>query len=277
MRTAGHGSTALLADATRAAPPAAPRVVIAVRGLRKTYFGKVEVPVLLGVDLEIRAGEFVAVVGQSGSGKTTLLNVLGALDVPTGGTVVVNGVDIATLGEDALADLRSDEIGFIFQFHYLLDEFTCLENALMPVVIRHGSVSDAQRTRVVELMRRVGLERELDKRPDQMSGGQNQRCAIVRALANEPKIILADEPTGNLDSRAGEEVFALMREMSREHGVAFVMITHDDRLAHVADRILLIEDGRVRELAKSEHRARTAGRLLGVAPAGPVPEDGARA
>jgi ABC-type lipoprotein export system ATPase subunit len=110
-----------------------------------------------------------------------------------------------------------------------------------------------------------------------MSGGQNQRCAIVRALANEPKIILADEPTGNLDSRAGEEVFALMREMSREHGVAFVMITHDDRLAHVADRILLIEDGRVRELAKSEHRARTAGRLLGVAPAGPVPEDGARA
>jgi lipoprotein-releasing system ATP-binding protein len=253
-------------SATDGEPPA--RVVIETRGLRKTYFGKIPVPVLLGVDLQVRAGEFVAVVGQSGSGKTTLLNLLGALDVPTGGTVLINGVDIGRLGEDALADLRSDEVGFIFQYHYLLDEFTCRENALMPIVIRHGRATEAQRARVLALLRRVGLGGELDKRPDEMSGGQNQRCAIVRALANEPLIILADEPTGNLDSRAGEEVFALMREMSRESGVAFVMITHDDRLAHVADRILLIEDGRVRELAKAEHRARTAGRLLGVAPAG---------
>jgi ABC-type lipoprotein export system ATPase subunit len=269
MRPAGRGAASLAPETTRAAAAAQP-VVIEARGLRKTYFGKVAVPVLLGVDLEIRAGEFVAVVGQSGSGKTTLLNVLGALDVPTGGTVVINGVDIATLDEDALADLRSDEIGFIFQFHYLLDEFTCLENALMPIVIRHGRASEAQRARVVELMTRVGLAGELDKRPDEMSGGQNQRCAIVRALANQPRIVLADEPTGNLDSRSGEEVFALMREMSREHDVAFVMITHDDRLAHVADRILLIEEGRVRELAKTEHRARTAGRLLGVGPAAPT-------
>jgi ABC-type lipoprotein export system ATPase subunit len=269
MTLIGDSTAALLPEATRAALPVAPPVVIEARGLRKTYVGKVEVPVLLGVDLEIRAGEFVAVVGQSGSGKTTLLNVLGALDVPTSGTVVVNGVDIATLGEDALADLRSDGIGFIFQFHYLLDEFTCLENALMPIVIRHGRASEGHRARVVELMKRVGLAGELHKRPDEMSGGQNQRCAIVRALANQPKIVLADEPTGNLDSRSGEEVFALMREMSREHDVAFVMITHDDRLAHVADRILLIEDGRVRELPKSEHRARTAGRLLGVGPPAP--------
>jgi ABC-type lipoprotein export system ATPase subunit len=269
MRPIGEGTAALLPKPDRAAPPMSPPVVIEARGLRKTYFGKVEVPVLLGVDLEIRAGEFVAVVGQSGSGKTTLLNMLGALDVPTGGTVLVNGVDIATLGDDALADLRGDEIGFIFQFHYLLDEFTCLENALMPVVIRHGTASEAQRARVLELMKRVGLAGELHKRPDEMSGGQNQRCAIVRALANRPRIVLADEPTGNLDSRSGEEVFALMREMSREHDVAFVMITHDDRLAHVADRILLIEDGGVRELAKAEHRARTAGRLLGVGPDAP--------
>ncbi len=249
-------------------------VVIEARGLQKTYFGKVPLPVLRGVDLRIRAGEFVAVIGQSGSGKTTLLNVLGTLDVPTGGTVTINGVDTATLSEDAQADLRSDEIGFIFQFHYLLDEFTCLENALMPIVIRHGKATAAQRARVVELLDRVGLEAELHKRPDEMSGGENQRCAIVRALANEPRIVLADEPTGNLDSRSGEEVFALMREMNRESGVAFVMITHDDRLAHVADRILLIEDGRIRELAKAEHRARTAGRLLGVGPAGPAPEAG---
>jgi ABC-type lipoprotein export system ATPase subunit len=267
MTSADNGRPALLADAARAALSP---VVIEARGLRKTYFGKVAVPVLLGVDLQIRAGEFVAVVGQSGSGKTTLLNVLGALDVPTGGTVVVNGVDIATLGEDALADLRSAQIGFIFQAHYLLDEFSCLENALMPIVIQRGTATGAERARVEALLRRVGLEGELAKRPDEMSGGQNQRCAIVRALANQPRIVLADEPTGNLDSRSGEQAFALMREMSRESGVAFVMITHDDRLAHVADRILLIEDGRVRELAKTEHRARTAGRLLGVDAAGPV-------
>ena len=242
------------------------RVVIETHDLRKTYGGKVPVAVLHGVDLEIRSGEFVAIVGQSGSGKTTLLNLLGALDTPTGGTVVINGVDIGTLDDDGLADFRSDEIGFVFQFHYLLDEFSCLENVLMPIVIRYGSVTDLQRGRVAGLLRRVGLEGELHKRPGEMSGGQNQRCAIVRALANEPKIILADEPTGNLDSRAGEEVFALMREMSREHGVAFIMITHDDRLAQEADRILLIEDGRIRELAKPQHRARAAGRLLGLAP-----------
>jgi lipoprotein-releasing system ATP-binding protein len=241
-------------------------VVVKTRDLRKTYGGKVPVPVLHGVDLEIRSGEFVAIVGQSGSGKTTLLNLLGALDTPTGGSVVINGVDIGALDDDGLADFRSDQIGFVFQFHYLLDEFSCLENVLMPIVIRSGGVTDAQRERVVGLLRRVGLDGELQKRPGEMSGGQNQRCAIVRALANEPRIILADEPTGNLDSRAGEEVFALMREMSREHGVAFVMITHDDRLAQEADRILLIEDGRVRELAKPQHRARTAGRLLGLAP-----------
>ncbi len=247
--------------------------VIETRDLRKTYLGKVPVPVLHGVDLTIRAGEFVAIIGQSGSGKTTLLNLLGALDTPTGGTVVINGVDLATLDEDGLADFRSDEIGFVFQYHYLLDEFSCLENALMPIVIRHGGVTDARHARVVGLLGRVGLEGQLHKRPGEMSGGQNQRCAIVRALANEPKIILADEPTGNLDSRAGEEVFALMREMSREHDVAFVMITHDDRLAHVADRILLIEDGRIRELAKAHHRARSAGRLLGVTSDAPGEEE----
>ena len=242
-------------------PAALPRVVVEARDLRKTYFGRVPVPVLHGVDLQVRAGEFVAVVGQSGSGKSTLLNLLGALDAPTGGTVVINGVDLATLDDDALADLRSDQVGFVFQAHYLLDEFTCLENALMPVLVRHGAVSAAQRARVRGLLERVGLAAEVDKRPDEMSGGQNQRCAVVRALANEPRIVLADEPTGNLDSRSGDEVFALMREMNRESGVAFVMITHDDRLAAVADRILVIEDGRVRELEKAEHRRRTAGRL----------------
>jgi ABC-type lipoprotein export system ATPase subunit len=229
-------------------------IAIETRGLRKTYLGKVPVPVLHGVDLAVRAGEFVALIGQSGSGKSTLLNILGALDVPTGGTVLINGQDLARLDENALADLRSQEIGFIFQEHYLLDEFTCLENALMPVTIHEGDASDAQRQRVVGLLQRVGLGDQLHKHPDEMSGGQNQRCAIVRALANAPRIVLADEPTGNLDSTTGAEVFALMRQMNRESGVAFMMITHDDRLARAADRVLLIEDGLVHEVDETLHR-----------------------
>jgi ABC-type lipoprotein export system ATPase subunit len=233
---------------------AMPLVVIETRGLRKTYFGKVAVPVLHGIDLRICAGEFVAIMGQSGSGKSTLLNILGALDVPTGGTVLINGVDISGLGDDALADLRGAEIGFIFQFHHLLDEYTCVENTLLPLIIRHGEVSDAERAQVIRLLERVGLGHRLHNHPDEMSGGENQRCAIVRALANTPKIVLADEPTGNLDRRSGQEVFALMREMNRDIGVAFVMVTHDDRLAQAADRILLIEDGRIRELGKAEPR-----------------------
>jgi lipoprotein-releasing system ATP-binding protein len=231
-------------------------VVIETRGLRKTYFGKVAVPVLHGIDLRIKAGEFVAIIGQSGSGKSTLLNILGALDVPTSGTVLINGVDISSLDDDALAALRNEGIGFIFQFHHLLDEYTCLENALLPLIIRQGSVGEAEYTRVIRLLERVGLGHRLQNHPDAMSGGENQRCAIVRALANEPQIVLADEPTGNLDSRSSQEVFALMREMNREIGVAFVMVTHDDRLAQAADRILLIEDGRMRELPTAAHRIR---------------------
>jgi lipoprotein-releasing system ATP-binding protein len=236
--------------ATQEGPP----VVIETQGLRKTYFGKVAVPVLHGIDLCIRAGEFVAIMGQSGSGKSTLLNILGALDVPSSGTVLINGIDIGRLDDDALADLRSTGIGFIFQFHHLLDEYTCLENTLLPLIIRYGSVTEAERARVVRLLERVGLGHRLGNHPDAMSGGENQRCAIVRALANAPRIVLADEPTGNLDSQSGQEVFALMREMNRDTGVAFVMVTHDDRLAQAADRILLIEDGRLRELPKGTHR-----------------------
>lgn len=234
-----------------------PPLVVETRGLEKTYFGKVNVHVLHGLDIKIREREFVAIIGQSGSGKSTLLNILGALDVPTGGTVLINGTDISTLDDDELATLRSDEIGFIFQAHYLLNEFTCLENALMPITIRHGEANEEQTNRVLRLLERVGLGDQINKHPDEMSGGQNQRCAIVRSLANSPKIILADEPTGNLDSRSGEEVFAMMREMNRESGVAFVMITHDDRLAQAADRILLIEDGNMIEISKEEHRRKT--------------------
>lgn len=229
------------------------RLVIETRGLEKTYLGKVNIPVLHDINIQIREQEFVAIIGQSGSGKSTLLNILGALDVPTGGTVLVNGIDISTLDEDGLAILRSEEVGFIFQAHFLLNEFTCLENALMPITIRHGEADEEQTSRVLQLLDRVGLSDQINKHPDEMSGGENQRCAIVRSLANSPKIILADEPTGNLDRNSGEEVFGLMREMNREGGVAFVMITHDDRLAQAADRILLIEDGSIIEMSKKEH------------------------
>jgi lipoprotein-releasing system ATP-binding protein len=233
-------------------------VIVETRNLRKTYFGKVSVPVLHGIDMQVRAGEFVAIIGQSGSGKSTLLNILGALDRPTGGEVWIAGVNIATLNDDQLAELRSDTIGFVFQFHYLLDEFTCLENALMPIMIRRGTATRAERDQMIGLLRRVGLGGQLHQTPDTMSGGENQRCAIVRAMANRPRLVLADEPTGNLDSKSTQEVFALMREMNRETGVAFILVTHDDRLARAADRILLIEDGRLRELNLQEHADRTS-------------------
>lgn len=232
------------------------QIVVETRGLKKTYFGKIETPVLHGIDIEVLAGEFVAIIGQSGSGKSTLLNILGALDIPTEGSVLIDGVNISTLTEDGLAALRNRVIGFVFQFHYLLDELSCLENALTPLVIHKGEVSRDEEARVIRLLDRVGLGQQLHKRPDTMSGGQNQRCAIIRALANQPKIVLADEPTGNLDSRSGDEVFKIMREMNRENGVAFIMVTHDDRLAQEADRILMIEDGWVHEVDKREHRMR---------------------
>ncbi len=221
--------------------------VVLAEGLRKSYFGAVETPVLRGVDLVIYPGEFVALLGQSGSGKSTLLNLLGALDRPTAGRVLISGLDLGDLDDDELAMVRGQHLGFVFQSHYLLDEFTCLENALMPVSIRKGAPDAEDVARVRDLLERVGLGHRLRYRTSQLSGGEQQRTAIVRALANKPRLLLADEPTGNLDSRSGAQVFALLREVSRETGVAVLMVTHDDRLAAAADRILRIQDGLVTE------------------------------
>lgn len=237
------------------------RLIVEARNLCKTYSGKVNVPVLKNIDLEVQEGEFIAIIGQSGSGKSTLLNILGCLDRLTGGRLWIDGQEIAALDEDALAELRSARIGFVFQAHFLLDEFTCLENALMPILIRSDSISDEDRERVIGLLRRVGLAGQMDQTPQTMSGGENQRCALVRALANRPRLILADEPTGNLDSRSGQEVFDLLRDMNRETGVAVLMVTHDDRLAEAADRILLIEDGQMREITAQEHVERARSRI----------------
>jgi lipoprotein-releasing system ATP-binding protein len=220
--------------------------VVLAEAVEKTYFGKVDTPVLKGIELQVYEGEFVAVMGQSGSGKSTLLNLLGLLDRTTGGRLTIAGHDVAALEDDELASLRSSVLGFVFQFHNLLDEFSCEENALLPVLIQKGHIPTEDRERVVGLLRRVGLGEVLAKHPDEMSGGQNQRTAIVRALANQPRVVLADEPTGNLDATNGAEVFRLFRELGRETGVAVVMVTHDDRLAAQADRILTIEEGRIR-------------------------------
>ena len=226
--------------------------VVEAIDLRKTYFGKVDTPVLKGINMSVEPGEFVAVMGQSGSGKSTLLNLLGCLDRPTGGALFINGQNPAELEDDELATLRSETVGFVFQFHFLLDEYTCLENALLPIMIRSGSVSRKDRDRVVYLLRRIGLASVLHHTPDAMSGGENQRCAIVRALANAPQLVLADEPTGNLDKRSGEEVFRMFKEMCHETDVSVVMVTHDDRLARQAGRIMMIEDGLMREVTEAE-------------------------
>lgn len=219
-----------------------------VQGLEKSYLmgTPLQVDVLKGISFEVRSGEFVAILGQSGSGKSTLLNILGALDQPTSGLVSIGGVDISLLDSNGLADLRNDKIGFVFQFHHLLTEFTCLENALMPLLIRQGRTTKDQKERVVGLLERVGVGHIMQKRANQISGGQQQRVAIIRALATRPALVLADEPTGNLDSRSSKEVFAMMREMTKEQNVTFMMVTHDERLAVQADRIFRIEDGLVR-------------------------------
>ncbi len=223
--------------------------LVEVIGLKKTYNSGTDkaVEVLHGVDMTALGGQFIAIVGQSGSGKSTLLNILGALDTPTEGSVLIDGIDISSLDSDGLASVRGNKIGFVFQFHHLLDEFSCLENALMPVTIQKGAPSREDTAYAIKLLERVGLGTQLKKRANQMSGGQQQRNAIVRALTNRPRLVLADEPTGNLDARSGAEVFALMREIAAEMGVAFLMVTHDDRLARQADRILRIEDGFLHE------------------------------
>lgn len=222
------------------------RAVVLAKALGKSYLvGQPnELEVLRDVELQVMPGEFLAVIGQSGSGKSTLLNLLGALDTPTRGQLWIAQQEISLMNSDQLADLRSATIGFVFQFHYLLDEFTCLENALMPLLVR-GPILAADKQRVEALMERVGLKDQMGKLPTQISGGQQQRTAIVRALANQPKLVLADEPTGNLDSRSGQQVFELMKEITRAQQVAFVMVTHDERLAKEADRVIRIEDGQV--------------------------------
>ncbi len=221
--------------------------VVELDGVSKTYYsGSVETPVLFDISFQVVPGEFVGVVGGSGSGKTTLLNIMGLLDRPPAAWFASKSREASSLDEVGRAAMRRDRLGFIFQFHYLLPEFTVLENALMPCRMRGRRIRGRTRpSRMEELLKAVGLGDKLKARPGQLSGGQQQRVAVVRSLANEPAVVFADEPTGNLDSVSGRMVFDLMKRLSRESKTAFVMVTHDDSFALEADRVIRIQDGRV--------------------------------
>ncbi len=217
--------------------------ILVCKNLTKRYSqGELDVEVLKGVNLQIGIGEQVAIMGASGSGKSTLLHLLGGLDKPTGGEVVLDGVNLNKVSSNQQARLRNKSLGFIYQSHHLLGEFTVLENVAMPLLIAGVSVAEAK-VRASELLQRVGLGHRIAHKPGELSGGERQRAAVARALINKPAVILADEPTGNLDSKTAEHVYQLMLELNQELQVSFLVVTHDHELAAKMGKVLHMEDG----------------------------------
>lgn len=219
--------------------------IITLSNINKIYGEKIKTQVLFDINLSIQKGSFNSIIGQSGSGKSTLLNIIGTLDKPTNGSIIIKDEDTSLMSKNELAVLRNETIGFIFQFHYLLPEFTALENVLMPYRIKSSKLSSEIVDKANELMELVGLTNVKNNLSSNMSGGQQQRTAIARALINEPAIILADEPTGNLDSESTESVYNIMRDINNRFGTTFIIITHDRRIAEKTDRIIEIKDGRI--------------------------------
>lgn len=219
--------------------------VIELKNINKIYGTLIKNQVLYDVNLSFKEGTFNSIIGASGSGKSTILNIMGTLDKPTSGEVYIDGKRTDLMTKNELAEVRNKKIGFIFQFHYLLPEFTALENVLIPYLIKDGKAPKDVVKRAEELLDLVGLSKVKNNRANNMSGGQQQRTAIARALINNPKIILADEPTGNLDSESTDAIYDIMRDINEKMGTTFIVITHDRRIAERADRIVEIKDGKV--------------------------------
>ena len=217
--------------------------ILQLHQVRKSYPGAVSTEVLHGIDIRINQGEFVALVGPSGSGKSTLLNILGLLDRPSSGTVEILGQDCTELDDTGLTKLRGRSLGFVFQFHHLLPSFSAEENVFLPMLADAGHFKPEMRTRARDLLARIGLEGFETRPVSRLSGGQQQRVAIARALIMNPVLVMADEPTGNLDRASGQQAFEFMRRFNRELGTAFLLVTHDPGLAGRCDRILTLEDG----------------------------------
>ncbi|HDL50534.1 MAG TPA: ABC transporter ATP-binding protein [Firmicutes bacterium] len=222
--------------------------VISTENLTEEYLlGKVVVPALRGVDLKIKRGEFAVIMGPSGSGKSTLLNLLGGLQKPTGGKVFINGVDLSTLNENQLAIFRRKNVGFVFQAYNLIPTLTAIENVELPMIF-YNIPTNERKKRAEALLASLGLGDRLHHRPSELSGGEQQRVSIARALANNPEIILADEPTGNLDTKTGGKIMEEMVKVNREFGKTIVMVTHDPEVAHFGDRIIHIRDGKIENI-----------------------------
>jgi lipoprotein-releasing system ATP-binding protein len=235
------------------------RDIIVIKDLTKVYSGGVDVVALDHINLSIKEGQFLAIVGPSGSGKSTLLNMIGLLDTPTSGQIILKGTDVTSISADERAKLRNKELGFVFQYHHLIPEFTALENVMMPMLIAGVKREDAKE-RAKAILEEVGLGDRLNHRPSELSGGQNQRVAVARALVNRPSVVIGDELTGNLDTKSSERIYELLRELNRKINQTFILVTHDLTMAEKTDRIVRVVDGKlVCELRREGDKFATQG------------------